>query len=132
MIAHVVEQQALGAEAERAEHGDGALLLGHHLDGQLGQSGLQRLHQRPARERAPDALRAPGRIDHQPHAQELGVTAVQGRELRRIEPDAHRVLALAVDAHVGNAGDGSPADFPVMLGTRRARSARRPSKPTMR
>src|SRR3954453_2235977 len=65
-VADVVAQQALGLEAERGEHGHGALLLGHDLDVELAQLALDRLQQRPARERAPDALPAPRGVDHQP------------------------------------------------------------------
>src|SRR4051812_17283863 len=64
-VADVVAQQALGLEAERGEHGHRALLLGHDLDVELGQAAVDRLQQRPAGERPPDAPAAPPRVDHQ-------------------------------------------------------------------
>src|SRR4051812_7326164 len=67
LVAHVVAQESLGGEAERAEHRDGALLLGDDLDVELAQSAVQRLRQRPARERAPEPVAAVPRVDDQAH-----------------------------------------------------------------
>src|SRR4051794_12938257 len=66
-VAHMVAQQALGLEAERGEQRDGALLIGDHLDVELAEPELDRLQECPPRERAPDAVPAVRRVDHEPY-----------------------------------------------------------------
>jgi hypothetical protein len=64
-VADVVAQQALGLEAERGEHRDRALLVGHDLDEELAQAAVERLQERPARQRAPEPAAALARVDDQ-------------------------------------------------------------------
>src|SRR3954452_14360004 len=66
-VAHVVAQQPLGLEAEAAEHRHRTFLLSDDLDGELAQPAVERLQQRPARERAAEALPAAVGVDHEAH-----------------------------------------------------------------
>src|SRR3954453_2881327 len=79
-IADVVAQEPFGGEPERREHRHGALLLGDDLDVELAELELERLQQRPARERAPDALAAVFGVDDQAHLADGVRPAGQGHD----------------------------------------------------
>src|SRR5918997_5848356 len=65
-VAHVIPEQPLRVESQRAEHRHGSLLVGDHLDEQLAETTLEGSQQRPARQPAPEPTAAVLGIDYEP------------------------------------------------------------------
>ena len=96
-VAHVVDQQRLGLEAERDEHGDQRLLVGDHLDDELGDAELERLEHGMTRECLSDAAAAVVGVDDDADLRHVARPSVQrdhrdvARDVATVERDRARV-----------------------------------------